>query len=119
MPLRAPETDAYSGVTRRRLQKFRDGSLFRDAPWRAFVVGGQRVLNDARSHFLHGDSLELMRNMGGHRTLEPWQGAATELLGALRRNVDKEKPTRDRRRSFNLGTFGGSSVLLILLHHGL
>ena len=75
-------------------------------------------MNDSRSHFLHRHSFEFVGNVRGERTLEPWQGAATELLGALRGNVDKEKPARDRRGAFNFGDFG-NSVLLILLHHGL
>jgi hypothetical protein len=126
MALRAPRMDAYRGVTRPGFEKFRRGpdetaerSLSAEAPRRPFVVGRERVLDDAGTHFLHRDALEFVRGLGKPVTLEPGQCASAELLGTLRRHVDKKKPAGDRCGSFNLGDVSGNAVLLILLNHGL
>jgi hypothetical protein len=76
-------------------------------------------LDDAGTHFLHRDALEFVRGLGKPVTLEPGQCASAELLGTLRRHVDKKKPAGDRCGSFNLGDVSGNAVLLILLNHGL
>lgn len=56
-------------------------------------------MNQPGPHFLHGDAFELVRARAGH-AVEPHEGAAPQLLGALSRHVDKEKAAGDRSREF-------------------
>ena len=76
-------------------------------------------MDDPGPHFFHRDALEFMRAVCRERTLESRQGTAAQLLGALRGNVNKEKPAGDRSGAFAFDKFVGSSVRLILLNHGL
>jgi len=75
-------------------------------------------MNDAASHFLHRDALQLMGDVRGERSLEPGQGATSQLLGPLCCDVNKEKPAGDGCGAFAFNNVGGSSILLILLNHG-
>ena len=129
MALRAPETDASCGVTRPEFKKFRQRTVgaesgagrrlfFGETARRPFVIGRQGVLDDASSHFLHRDALQLVRTVGDNPAIEPRQRTATELLRALGGDVYKQKPAGDWCRAFNLDDVGGTSILQILLNHG-
>ena len=89
-----------------------------DSPWRPLVVRRERVVNEARAHFLHRHALEFMRRVRRHCPIEPGQRATAQLLGPLGRDVDEKKAAGyrysalgfDRRSAF---------ILEIVMNHGL
>ena len=68
-----------------------------------FVIGRQRVLNDAGADFLHRDPFQFVVSLRRCTTLEPWECAAAQLLGAQGGYVDKQKPACNWRRLRWLG----------------
>jgi hypothetical protein len=72
-------------------------------------------LDEAGADLFHREALELVRCRG---TLEARKGAAPELLGALRGDVDEQEAARDRRRGLNRLDAGRSVLYFSVLRHG-
>ena len=63
------------------------------------IPGGDGVLNDLLANFFHRQPFELVRT--GRVAIHARQGAAPQLLGALRRDVHEQEAAGNQRRWFD------------------